>query len=87
MFFVFYFIIVIFGWVVFLFLGVGFFEFIGMVIFSIGNVGLGLGFCGLVYLWNGLFDVVKWVFLFLMLIGWLEFFSVFLFFYFGFWKS
>ena len=46
MFFAFYLIIVILGWVVLLFLGVGFSESIGTVISSIGNVGPGLGSCG-----------------------------------------
>ena len=87
MFFAFYLIIVILGWVVLLFLGVGFSESIGTVISSIGNVGPGLGSCGPAYSWNGLPDAAKWVLSFLMLIGRLELFSVLLLFYPGFWKS
>ena len=87
MFFAFYLIIVIIGWVVLLFLGVGFSESIGTVISSIGNVGPGLGSCGPAYSWNGLPDAAKWVLSFLMLIGRLELFSVLLLFYPGFWKS
>ena len=87
MFFAFYLIIVILGWAVLLFLGVGFSESIGTVISSIGNVGPGLGSCGPAYSWNGLPDAAKWVLSFLMLIGRLELFSVLLLFYPGFWKS
>ena len=87
MFFAFYLIIVILGWVVLLFLGVGFSESIGTVISSIGNVGPGLGSCGPAYSWNGLPYAGNWVLSFLMLIGRLELFSVLLLFYPGFWKS
>ena len=87
MFFAFYLIIVILGWAVLLFLGVGFSESIDTVISSIGNVGPGLGSCGPAYSWNGLPDAAKWVLSFLMLIGRLELFSVLLLFYPGFWKS
>ena len=87
LFFAFYLIIVLIGWAILLFLGVGFSESVSTVISSIGNVGPGLGGCGPAYSWNSLPDLAKWVLSFLMLIGRLELFSVLLLFYPGFWKN
>ena len=87
LFFAFYLVIVLLGWTVLLFLGVGFTESISTVISSIGNVGPALGSCGPAYSWNSLPDLAKWVLSFLMLIGRLELFTVLLLFYPGFWKS
>ena len=70
-----------------LFLGVGFAESISVVISSVGNVGPGVGACGPMYSWNALPDVAKWLLTFLMQLGRLELFSVFLLFYPGFWKN
>lgn len=81
-----YVVIIIVSVLLMLVMGVGFIEFIGMVILSIGNMGLGLGSCGLVYLWDGFFDLVKWLLLFLMLLGCLELFIVLFLFSFDFWK-
>lgn len=69
LFFAFYLIIVLIGWAILLFLGVGFSESVSTVISSIGNVGPGLGDCGPAYSWNSLPDLAKWVLSFLMLIG------------------
>jgi len=84
---VFYFIIILTGWTILLFLGVGFTESVSTVISSIGNVGPGLGAFGPAYSWNALPDAAKWVLSFLMLIGRLELFSVLLLFYPNFWKK
>lgn len=86
-FFIFYFLIILIGWGIMLFLGVGFAESISVVISSVGNVGPGVGACGPMYSWNALPDVAKWLLSFLMLLGRLELFSVFLLFYPGFWKN
>ena len=80
-------VIILIGWTILLFLGVGFSESVSTVISSIGNVGPGLGSCGPAYSWNSLPDLAKWVLSFLMLIGRLELFSVLLLFYPGFWKN
>lgn len=80
-------VIIFIGWLVFMLFGVGFEEVYSVVIFSLGNVGLGIGKCGFFYLWNGLLDVVKWISVILMLIGCLELFIVFLFFMLSFWKK
>lgn len=85
-FFVFYLFCILVGWILLMFFGVGIIEVMSIVIFSLGNVGLGLGVFGFVFLWVVLFDVVKWILLFLMLIGCLELFVVLLFFYLGFWE-
>ena len=87
LFFAFYLVIILIGWTILLFLGVGFSESVSTVISSIGNVGPGLGSCGPAYSWNSLPDLAKWVLSFLMLIGRLELFSVLLLFYPGFWKN
>ena len=87
MFFAFYIVIILVGWTILLFLGVGFSESISTVVSSLGNVGPGFGACGPAYSWNGLPDAAKWVLSFLMLIGRLELFSVLLLFYPGFWKN
>ena len=87
LFFAFYLVIVLLGWTILLFLGVGFSESISTVISSIGNVGPALGSSGPAYSWSGLPDLAKWVLSFLMLIGRLELFTVLLLFYPGFWKS
>ena len=87
LFFAFYLVIILIGWTILLFLGVGFSESVSTVISSIGNVGPGLGSCGPAYSWNSLPDLAKWVLSFLMLIGRLELVSVLLLFYPGFWKN
>lgn len=87
LFFAFYLVIILIGWTILLFLGVGFSESVSTVISSIGNVGPGLGTCSPAYSWNSLPDLAKWVLSFLMLIGHLELFSVLLLFYPGFWKN
>lgn len=85
-FFVFYFLIILVGWVVMLILGIGFSESISIVISSMGNAGPGVGAYGPIYSWNALPDMAKWMSSFLMLLGRLELFSVCLLFYPGFWK-
>lgn len=86
-FFAFYLVLILIGWTVLLFLGVGFTESVSTVISSIGNVGPGLGTCGPAFSWNSLPDPAKWILSFLMLVGRLELFSVLLLFYPGFWKN
>lgn len=87
LFFAFYLVIILIGWTILLFLGVGFSESVSTVISSIGNVGPGLGSCGPCILVEFFADLAKWVLSFLMLIGRLELFSVLLLFYPGFWKN
>ncbi len=87
LFFAFYMILTLVGWLVLMFLGVGFVESISLTISSIGNAGLALGDYGPSYSWNGLPDAAKWILSFFMLLGRLELFSVLLLFYPGFWKN
>ena len=86
-FFAFYLVLILIGWTVLLFLGVGFTESVSTVISSIGNVGPGLGTCGPAFSWYSLRDPAKWILSCLLLVGRLELFSVLLLFYPGFWKN
>lgn len=67
-------------------MNVGFKESIGCVVSCLGNMGPGLGNFGPAYSWNAMPVLGKWLLSFLMLIGRLEFFTVFLLFTRRFWK-
>lgn len=82
-----YLLVVITSCTIMMALGVGFLESIGVVVSSVGNMGVGLGSIGPMYSWNSLPDPAKWLSAFLMLIGRLEFFTVLILFLPGFWKK
>lgn len=75
------------GWLFMIALGVGFSESFGVVVSSLGNVGVALGSFGPTYSWASLPDVGKWFLSFLMLVGRLELFTVLLMFSPAFWKN
>ena len=75
------------GWLVFMILGLGVSEALGVAASSIGNVGPGFGFFGPANSWNSLPEVAKWVSSFLMLIGRLEIFGILLMFSTSFWNK
>lgn len=66
--------------------GLEFVEAYGLTLTSIGNVGPGLGYYGPSHTMSNLPDFVKWFNSFLMLVGRLEFFAVFVLFTPTFWK-
>ncbi|MDO4757613.1 MAG: TrkH family potassium uptake protein, partial [Parabacteroides sp.] len=66
--------------------GLGFIEAYGLSLTSLGNVGPGLGYYGPAHTMSSLPDVLKWVSSFLMLVGRLEFFAVFVLLTPTFWK-
>ena len=66
--------------------GLDFVEAYGLSLTSVGNVGPGLGFYGPAHTMSSLPDVLKWTSSFLMLVGRLEFFAVFVLFTPSFWE-
>ena len=82
-----YLVIILFGVMALLFIGMGFDEAIGAAITSLGNVGPGLGNYGPSGSFSELSDVAKWILSFLMLVGRLELFTVLILFTPGFWKK
>ena len=68
-------------------LGMGMIESLGCAISSLGNMGPGLGELGPSHSWNSVPTVAKWLLSFLMLLGRLEIFTVFLLFTTNFWKK
>ncbi len=66
--------------------GLDFVEAYGLSLTSVGNVGPGLGFYGPANTMSSLPDVLKWTSSFLMLVGRLEFFAVFVLFTPSFWE-
>lgn len=81
-----YIVLVIFGSLLMMFLGVGFTESLGCIISSIGNMGPGLGAFGPAVTWNALPDSCKWLLSFYMLLGRLELFTVLVLFTPAFWS-
>lgn len=64
-----------------------YYEAFGIAMSSISNVGPGMGYYGPVHSWAILSPIAKWVCSFLMLIGRLEIFPIFLLFTSSFWKK
>ncbi|MCD8165698.1 MAG: TrkH family potassium uptake protein [Bacteroides sp.] len=79
--------ILILGWLLMMAFGVGFMESFGVIISSIGNIGIALGLFGPEYSWNSLPELAKWLSSFLMIIGRLELFTILLLFSPGFWRK
>lgn len=86
-FFAFYMILTLIGWLILMLLGVGFLESFSLTISCLGNAGLAFGDFGPAYSWGALPVAAKWVLSFLMLVGRLEIFSVMLLFYRSFWRN
>lgn len=68
-------------------LGMDFLSAMGAVATSLGNVGPGIGSVGPLYNFAPLSDAVKWVLMFLMLLGRLELFTILILFTPYFWKA
>ena len=68
-------------------MGVGSMESFSVVVSALGNGGLGLGLYGPAYSWASLPEAGKWLLSFLMMVGRLELFTVFLLFLPEFWKE
>jgi len=75
------------GALVLMALNVGFIESFGCVISALGGVGPGLGKYGPAATWSSLPDAAKWVLSYIMLIGRLELFTVFVLFTREFWSK
>lgn len=75
------------GLVVNMAFGLDFVDAYGLSLTSVGNVGPGLGFYGPAHTMSSLPDVLKWFSSFLMLVGRLEFFAVFILFTPTYWKK
>ena len=75
------------GWLLLSAMGVGSMESFSVVVSALGNGGLGLGLYGPAYSWASLPEAGKWLLSFLMLVGRLELFTVFLLFTPEFWKE
>ncbi len=86
-FFVLYVLVIFFGWLIMIALGLDFMDAYGMVVSSVSNVGPALGNYASINSWAPLPDAAKWVSAFLMLIGRLELFSVLLLLTPGFWRK
>jgi trk system potassium uptake protein TrkH len=85
-FFFIYLMIIAWGTLFMMALGVDFTEAMGAVISSIGNMGNGIGLMGPAHSWNFLPDAGKWFLAFLMLIGRLELFTILILFNPNFWE-
>jgi trk system potassium uptake protein len=68
-------------------LGMDFLSAMGAVATSLGNVGPGIGVVGPLYNFAPLSDAIKWVLMFLMLLGRLELFTILILFTPYFWKA
>ena len=75
------------GWLALSAMGVGSMESFSVVVSALGNGGLGLGLYGPAYSWASLPEAGKWLLSFLMMVGRLELFTVFLLFLPEFWKE
>lgn len=68
-------------------LGLDFETSIGVTIASLGNIGPGIGAVGPIENYGALSDITKWISAFLMLLGRLELFTIFILFSPAFWKK
>ncbi|NCA78899.1 MAG: TrkH family potassium uptake protein [Sphingobacteriia bacterium] len=83
----FYLIFIVASIFVLLFAGMGIEESVGAVVTSISNVGPGLGSLGPMGTFSAIPDVCKWYLSFVMLVGRLELFTIFLLFSPSFWRK
>ena len=70
-----YFLLILGGWFVFMFLGLDFVEGYSISVSCVGNIGPALGTLGPAYSWSALPESAKWLSALLMLIGRLEIFG------------
>ncbi|MBR4312764.1 MAG: TrkH family potassium uptake protein [Bacteroidaceae bacterium] len=82
-----YFLLIFFGWFVFMFMGLDFVEGYSISVSCVGNIGPALGTLGPAYSWSALPASAKWLSTLLMLIGRLELFTILLMFTASFWKK
>ncbi|MBR5803809.1 MAG: TrkH family potassium uptake protein [Bacteroidaceae bacterium] len=86
-FFMLYALVIFFGWLIMIAIGLDFMDAYGIVVSCVSNVGPALGNYASINSWAPLPDAAKWVSAFLMLIGRLELFSVLLLLTPGFWRK
>lgn len=82
-----YFLLIFFGWFVFMIMGLDFVEGYSISVSCVGNIGPALGSLGPAYTWSALPAGAKWLSTLLMLIGRLELFTILLMFTASFWKK
>ena len=82
-----YLVILFFGWLILMALGMNFTEAFGSVITCLSNSGPALGSCGPAYSFSAIPTAAKWVCSFLMLAGRLELFTILILFMPSFWKK
>lgn len=82
-----YFLLIFFGWFIFMVMGLDFVEGYSISVSCVGNIGPALGSLGPAYTWSALPVGAKWLSTLLMLIGRLELFTILLMFTTSFWKK